>query len=111
MRAVLTVISLLCFSAIGAFAADPKVDAAVKTFKQTENDPAKVKTFCEMTKAMDAAGEKEDAATDAKIDGYMKELGPDFQTAWNAGENLDEKSPDAKAMDDAINELQSKCST
>jgi len=46
---------------------------------------------------------------DAKIDGYMKQLGPDFQTAWNAGENLDENSPDAKAMDDAINELQSKC--
>src|ERR1041385_94023 len=111
MRSVLTGISLLCFSAMGAFAADPKVDAAVKTFKQTENDPGKVNTFCEMTKVMDAAGEKEDAATDAKIDGYMKQLGPEFETAWNAGENLDEKSPDAKAMDDAINELQSKCST
>src|ERR1044071_9936215 len=109
MRTGLTIISMLCFSAVGAFAADPKVEAAVKTFKQTENDPGKVKTFCEMTKVMDAAGEKEDAATDAKIDGYMKQLGPDFQTAWNAGENLDENSPDAKAMDDAINELQSKC--
>ena len=110
MKAFLLAASMV-FAITAASAADPKVEAAVKTFKQTENDPGKVKTFCEMTKAMEAAGDKEDAAADTKIDGYMKQLGPEFETAWNVGENLDEKSPDAKTMGDAIDELQSKCST
>ncbi len=45
-------------------------------FKQTEADASKLKTYCEVTKTMDTAGDKEDAATDAKIDGYLKQLGP-----------------------------------
>jgi len=110
MRQIFIAVGVMCLMVGGASAADPKVDAAVKTFKQTENDPGKLKTFCEMTQAMNAAGEKEDAATDAKVDGYLKQLGPEFQTAWNAGENVDENSPDGKTLDDAINELQSKCS-
>ena len=35
---------------------------------------------------MDAIGEKEDAAAEAKITGLMKQLGPDFEAAWNAGD-------------------------
>jgi len=34
-----------------------------------------------MSKAMDTAGEKQDAAADAKIQTYMTQLGPDFQQA------------------------------
>jgi hypothetical protein len=106
--------SLVASLAVGltplvAQAADAKIDAAVKTFKQVEGDAAKLKTFCAMSNAMDAEGDKEDAAADAKIDGYMKELGPDFETAWNAGENLDENSPDGKRLNDAMDELASKC--
>jgi hypothetical protein len=110
MRQIFIAVGVMCLIVGGASAADPKVDAAVKTFKQTESDPGKLKTFCEMTQAMNAAGEKEDAATDAKVDGYLKQLGPDFETAWNAGENVDENSSDGKTLDSAINELQSKCS-
>ena len=80
--------------------------SAIKVFKQTEADAGKVKTYCQMTKAMEAAGDKEDAATDAKIDGYLKQLGPDFTTAWNTGQDMDEKSPDAKAFGDALDELE-----
>ena len=31
-----------------------------------------------MTKVMDAMGEKQDAAAEAKIQGFMKQLGADF---------------------------------
>jgi hypothetical protein len=58
---------------------------------------------------MDKAGDNPDAAADAKIDGYMKQLGADFGTAWNAGEGVDEKSADGKKLDAALDELGSKC--
>jgi hypothetical protein len=90
-------------------AADAKVDSAIKVFKQTEVDAGKIKTYCEMTKTMDAAGDNEDAATDAKIDDYLQQLGPDFTTAWNTGQEMDENSPDAKAFGAALDELGSKC--
>ena len=99
----------ICLAAAPAFAADPKVDAAVKTFKAVASDAAKVKTFCAMTKAMDDAGEKPTPASEAKIEGLMKQIGPDFVAAWGAGDNLPEDSPDAKAWDAALDELQGKC--
>jgi hypothetical protein len=99
----------VCLTAIAALAADSKVDGAVATFKTVEGDAGKLKIFCEMSAVMDKAGENPDAAADAKIDGYMKQLGPDFGTAWNAGEGVDEKSADGKKLDSALDELGSKC--
>ncbi len=101
----------LCLLATAAMAADPKVQSAVQVFAATAADPGKLKTFCEMSDAMDAAGDKEDSANDTKISGYMKQLGPEFETAWNAGENVDESSADGKSLNNAIDELTSKCSS
>jgi len=79
-----------------------------------------------MTKTMEAVGAREDAATDAKIDpfeidprhpqpplvhGYLKQLGPYIDTAWNTGESVDENSADRKAFGAALDELASKCSS
>jgi hypothetical protein len=100
----------VCLTTIAAFAADPKIETAVKVFKQTEADAGKLKTFCEMNKLMTTAGDKEDATTDGKVDEYLKQLGPDFNAAWNAGEGLDENSPDGKMLNAALDELGSKCS-
>jgi hypothetical protein len=100
----------VCLTTIAAFAADPKIETAVKVFKQTEADAGKLKTFCEMNKLMAASGDKEDAATEAKVDGYLKQLGPDFNAAWNAGEGVDENSPDGKLLNNALDELGNKCS-
>jgi hypothetical protein len=99
----------LCLTAIGALAADNKVDSAVATFKSVEGDAGKLKIFCEMTAAMDKAGDNPDAAADAQIDGFMKQLGPEFTTAWNAGEGVDENSADGKKLDAALDELGNKC--
>ena len=97
-------------TAMAALAADSKVDSAVATFKSVESDAGKLKIFCEMTAAMDKAGDNPDAAADAQIDGFMKQLGADFATAWNAGEGIDENSADGKKLDAALDELGNKCS-
>jgi hypothetical protein len=92
-----------------ALAADPKVDAAVKTFTAVAADAGKLKTFCTMLKAMDAAGDTPTPAAQAQIEGYTKQLGADFVVAWNLGENLDENSADGKAWNDALDDLAGKC--
>ena len=85
-----------CLGAYGALAASPKIESAVKT-------------FCEMTRTMDSIGDKEDVAAEAKIDGLMKQLGPDFDAAWNAADDLDDNSEDGKAYGAAMDDLAGKC--
>ena len=110
MKRVVIAAVAVCLAAAPAFAASPKIDAAVKTFKAISADSAKLKTFCEMSKAMDAMGEKQDPVAEAKIDGLMKQLGADFETAWNAAEGLNETSADGKAYNGALDDLSNKCS-
>jgi hypothetical protein len=98
-----------CLAATPALAASPQVEASVRTLKGVASDGGKLKTFCEMSKVMESAGEKEDRALDAKIDGYMKQLGPDFEKAWSAGDDLDENSADGKVYNAAVDDLMSKC--
>jgi hypothetical protein len=93
-----------------AYAASPKVESATKAFQSVAADPAKVKTYCEMSKVMEGAGDQADAATEQKIQTLIKQLGPDFETAWNVGGELDENSPDATAYNSALDDLSSKCS-
>ena len=109
MKRVVVAAAAACLVASSAFAASPKVDAAVKTFKGVGGDAAKVKIFCDMNKAMDAAGDKPSPAAEAKIDGFMKQLGADFETAWGAADGLDENSADGKAYNQALDELAGKC--
>ena len=103
--------AVLCLLAAPALAADPKITAAIKVLEATAADAAKVKAYCAMTKAMEAIGddEKKAQAAEAEIDGYFKTLGPDFETAWSAGEDLDENSADAKALNSAMEKLDGKC--
>ena len=103
------VIALAVMIAAPAVAADAKVTAAIATFKAVEADKTKLDTFCAMGKEMAEGGEKGNAASDARIDGFMKSLGQDFEAAWNVGEGLDDKSDDAKALNAALDNLQSKC--
>jgi hypothetical protein len=110
MKRPLIASTVLCLTALAVLAADSKVDSAVTTFKSVESDAGKLKIFCEMSSAMDKAGDNPDAAADTKIDGYMKQLGPDFATAWNAGEGVDENSADGKKLNAALDELGNKCS-
>jgi hypothetical protein len=110
MKRVAIAAVVACLAAHPVFGASPQVDAAVKTFRAVAADPAKVKIFCDMSKAMDEAGDKPSPAADAKINGFMKQLGKDFETAWAVAEGLNDTSPDGKAYNNALDELAGKCS-
>ena len=109
MKRVIVAAAAACLGVYAVMAASPKIEAALKTFKAVAADPGKLKTFCEMDSAMEAASEKKDKAAAAKVDGLMKQLGPDFQAAWTAGNDLDEKSADGKAYAKGIDMLVEKC--
>ena len=98
----------LFLAAVSAFA-DPKIDSAINVFKQVQGDAGKLKTFCAMSKAMEATGENEDSAIKAKIDDYLKQLGPDFERSWTVFRGADQNSPEGRALNDAVDELGSKC--
>jgi hypothetical protein len=91
------------------FAASPKVEAAIKTFNAVGADAGKLKVYCEMTKAMDAMGEKQDTAAEAKIQGYIKQLGTEYETAWKAISDVDVETPDGKAITAALDDVEGKC--
>ena len=110
MKRVVFAAVAACLAAHPVLGASPQVDAAVKTFKAVAADPAKVKIFCDMSKAMDEAGDKPTPAADAKINGFMKQLGKDFETAWGVAESLNDTSPDGKAYNQALDDLSGKCS-
>lgn len=109
MRRIMIAAFAASLAGHAALAANPKVDSAIKVFKSVSADTAKMKTFCEMTKVMSQAGEKEDKVADAKIDELMKQLGPDFENAWAAGDDLGETSPEAKDYHGAMDDLMKKC--
>jgi hypothetical protein len=90
-------------------AASPKTEAVIKTFNAVIADAGRLKIFCEMTKAMDARGDQQDAEADAKIQDYMKQLGPDFQAAWVASDDADADTSDGKALNAALDNLTGKC--
>jgi hypothetical protein len=92
-----------------ASAADPKVESALKEFRAVGSNPERLKIFCAMSKAVDAVDERDDAAAEAAIEGYLKALGPEFERAWDVGENIDETSPDGMALTDAIDRLVGMC--
>lgn len=90
-------------------AASPQVESAMKTLRAIGGDPGKLKVYCDLQAASEALGEKEDAAAEARIDAMTKQLGPDFEKAFAAADDLDEKSADAKEFYAAADELESKC--
>jgi hypothetical protein len=108
---------LAAFAVCGLFAtpvlaANAAVDSAVKTFDAVGNDAAKLKVYCEMSKVMSSADAEDDSkseALDKQMDGFMKDLGPEFQTAFEAGADLDPESADGKTYDAAMDKLDDKC--
>lgn len=108
-------ITAACFLVVSpALAANPKVDAAVKTFATVEGDKPKLETYCKMSKSMAAGGagemtEAQEEALGKEMEGYMKTLGAEFETAWETGGDLDPESADGKAYDAALGKLDGKC--
>jgi len=68
--------------------------------------PNLLKTFCAL---LEMLGDKKDPKIEAAIDEYVKRLGPNFQSAWDVVEDIDENSPDGQAIDAVLDELEEKC--
>ena len=113
MKKILAAAALCGLCVPVAFAASAKVEFRTKTFEQVGNDPAKLKTYCEMSKLMsstdDSEDEKKNEELDKQMQGYMKELGTDFEQAFEAGADLDPDSEDGKAYDAALDKVDAKC--
>jgi hypothetical protein len=94
MKRILVTCIAVSLGAYPGFAASPKVEAAVKIFKAVSTDAGKLKIFCEMTKAMDAMSDKQDAAADGaqftgfeprRHGGLTSTVGVHLVTATDAG--------------------------
>jgi len=96
----------LALSTMQAEAASPKVEAAIKTIQAVAADPNQQKTFCALLAIDD---EKDDPSAKAAIDAYVKQLGSEFQSAWEIVQSTDENSPDGQAISAVLEELDRKC--
>jgi hypothetical protein len=111
MRRILIAGAALVAAAGALPAASPAVDQAIKTIEAVGNDPAKLKAFCALNKFIADAGETNDQAIEKKIDDQVAQIGADFKTAWDTGEDLTEDSDDGKAFYAAVDALIAKCGT
>ncbi len=113
MKKMLVALAMCGLFVPPAFAASESVEAAKKAFDAVAADAAKLKTYCEMSKLMSSSNDDEDEskadALDKQMQGYMKQLGSDFETAFEAGADLDPDSADGKAYDAALDGLDDKC--
>ena len=108
MNRVLAGSVMACIVIGPAAAADATIEAAIKTFDQVSADPEKLKTYCAMSKAIDAAGDDEKKA-DAASETFLKQLGPEFESAWDLDDAVDDDSADGKALSAALDRLDASC--
>ena len=90
-------------------AASPQVALAIKAVQSVGNDPARLKLFCEFHKVLQSVGDKEDEATQKKVEDLVARIGPDFSAAWDIADELDENSADGQEFYDAVDTLAEKC--
>lgn len=100
-----------CLFVPAAHAAAMSADAITKSIEAVGTDAGKTKAYCDMSKKMDEIGDDEKKAESAgnQIDGYFKTLGQDFESAWDAGEDAADGTPEAKAFEAAMTKLDEKC--
>ncbi len=107
-RYLVAAAAAVCLGAT-VMAASPEIEAAMKTLSAMANDPARLKLYCDLQTEIAAMGEKEDQAAEDRIEGMIKQLGPDFEKAWTAADALDESSADAKEFYAFIDNIEGKC--
>src|SRR5262245_45529341 len=107
-RTLIACVVAACGASI-VLAASPEVDKAIKTIQSVGADAAKMKLFCALETAVDATDGKEDPAVTKQIQDLLGQLGSGFKAAWEAGDKLDEKSPDGVEYAAAVEALAAKC--
>lgn len=109
MKRILFACVAVAISAGAVPAASPAVELAIKTIEAVANDPARLKTFCELNKILQESGDKEDPAIQKQIEDLVAKLGPEFTAAWDIGDDLDENSEDGQEFYGAVDALAEKC--
>ena len=99
----------IVFGAGAVLAASPEVAKAIKTIQSVSGDAAKMKLLCALDDAEEGMGEKEDPAAEKQVEDLLGQLGDDFAAAWDVGDGLDEKSPDAVEFAAAVEAVSEKC--
>ncbi len=111
MKSKFYAVLLSClFIAPAAYAA-VSANAITKAIEDAASDATKAEAYCAMSKKMDEVGDDEKKAEAAgdEIDGYFKILGPDFEAAWDAGQDAADGTAEATAFDNAMQKLDERC--
>jgi hypothetical protein len=103
-----TILGLTTATTVVAMA-DAQTDQAVRTFRNVAYSPSKMQTYCQLSAAQEALGEREDEAAEASLEPYLDRLGPDFEAAWETAEEADENSADGKRMAAELEALDNRC--
>ena len=90
-------------------AASPKVESAVKVLQAVAADANKLKTFCELMDLDEKLGDTESPVLETQMDKLLDQLGEDFELAWDVVEETDERSPDGRALNAALDQIEDKC--
>jgi hypothetical protein len=110
MRA-LSIATMLLLFATPTLAASPKVESALNVLQAVGADANRLKAFCELMKLDEKLEDKEDPALEAQMDKLLDRLGADFKVVWATIEDIDERSPDGRALSAAMDQLEAKCSS
>jgi hypothetical protein len=92
-----------------ALAASSQVEAAIKAIQSVESDTNRMKTFCELMRIDEQNEKRTNPSLEAQMDKLLKELGPDFETAWELVEDTDPASDDGKVLSAALDRVGDKC--
>ena len=103
-RTLSAAIALLLLT-IAAFAANPRVQAALSTFQTLGADNKRLKAFCELMKIEEENAEKVAPSVKLRLNRLLDELGPDFITALKTAEDINPASDDRKVLLAALDRL------
>lgn len=109
-------IAICCVLAVSPATANQQVDNAKRVFAEVGSDPEKLGTYCAMLDAMYAmngneADPERRAGYEKAYDSLITTLGPEFRSAWEAGDSLAGDATGAKEYRVASEELEARCRT
>ena len=93
---------------IPVLAVGPQVEAAFRVIQTVGTDASRLKTFCELMKIDEQNEKRTSPSSEAQMDKLLKELGPDFEAAWELVEDTDPASEDGKVLSAALDRAADK---
>jgi len=91
------------------FAASLNVEGAITVFQAVGTEANKLKAFCELMDIHEQMDDKPDQDLETLMDKLLDQLGSNFKEAWQIAQDADERSPDGRALNAALERLEEKC--